>query len=307
MSDVMSDLVSDAMSDVTNIEPAAAGAVSAWPAHRSVALLPGSLPHGGIVPDTPIHAFVTPPPQLALAVQANIETDPEASAKPRPTRHDIELGGLLAFEIRNLLTTAEADLMIEASERFGYRDEAPGIATPPGMRMNKSVHWVADNGLLGPLFERMAALLPAHIGGLTLYPRLSERLNMYRYDDGDVFNRHTDGEWPGYSLDTERRSMLQWPAVMRSCLTMLLYLNGPGDGVQGGHTRLYRPDGSSHDVMPVKGSALFFRHGFGPQSVLHVGCPVRGTVPKYVARINVMYEATTPYVAPRRAPGSGFD
>ena len=272
-------------------------AVSEWPVHRSVALLPGSLPQGGIVPDTPIHAFVTPPPRLALRAEAGL----------CPTRHDIELGGLLAFEIRNLLSAAEADAVVEASERFGYRDEAPGIATPPGMRMNKSVHWVADPESLGPLFERMGAMLPARIDGMTLHPRLSERLNMYRYDDGDVFNRHTDGEWPGFSLDAERHRMLQWPAHLRSCLTMLLYLNGPDDGVQGGDTRLYRRDGSSYDVRPAKGSALLFRHGFGPQSVLHVGCPVRGAVSKYVARINVMYAKTAPDPASARATGSGVD
>ncbi len=277
--------------------PNADRTLSAWPAHRSVALLPGSLPQGGIVPDTPIHAFVAPPLQLVLRADADL----------RSIRHDIELGGLLAFEIYNLLTAAEADAVVEASERFGYRDEAPGIATPPGMRLNKSVHWVTDPESLGPLFERMAVLLPARIDGMTLHPRLSERLNMYRYDDGDVFNRHIDGEWPGFSLDVERRRMLQWPAHLRSCLTMLLYLNGPDDGVQGGDTRLYRPDGSVHDVRPTKGSALFFRHGFGPQSIQHVGRPIRGPVSKYVARINVMYAAAASYPGSARPTGSGVD
>ncbi len=253
---------------------------TAWPAHRAVAHLPGSLPMGGVVPDTPIHAFETPAEALALRPGRALV----------PTRHDIALGGLLAFEIRGLLAADESDAIVEASERFGYREEAPGIATPPGMRMNKSVHWMADRSLTGPLFERMAHLLPAHIDGLRLHPRLSERINMYRYDDGDVFNRHVDGDWPGFGLAPDRGSMLQWPGL-RSCLTMLLYLNGPDDGVQGGQTRLYRPDGSAHDVTPAKGSALFFRHGMGPGSVLHVGCPVRGDVPKYVARINVLYEA----------------
>lgn len=252
-----------------------------WPAHRAVAHLPGSLPMGGVVADTPIHAFETPAEALALRVDRGLV----------PARHDIELGGLLAFEIRGLLAADEADAIVEASERFGYREEAPGIATPPGMRMNKSVHWVADRSLTGPLFERMAHLLPAQIDGQRLHPRLSERINMYRYDDGDVFNRHVDGDWPGFGLAPDRRGMLQWPPALRSCLTMLLYLNGPDDGVQGGQTRLVRPDGSHHDVTPAKGGALFFRHGMGPHSVLHVGCPVRGPVPKYVARINVMYEA----------------
>jgi hypothetical protein len=47
--------------DVVRVAPAADSTVSKWPAHRTVALLPGSLPQGGVVPDTPIHAFVTPP------------------------------------------------------------------------------------------------------------------------------------------------------------------------------------------------------------------------------------------------------
>ena len=62
------------------------------------------------------------------------------------------------------------------------------------------------------------------------------------------------------------------------------------DGVQGGHTRLFRRDGRGHDVTPSKGDALFFRHGFGPGSVGHVGMPVGPGTPKYVARINVMYD-----------------
>jgi hypothetical protein len=234
-----------------------------------------------VVPDTPIHAFTRPAPALALASRR------AATA----TRHDIDLGGLLAFTIENLVDAHEADAIIEASERFGYRDEAPGIVTPPGMRMNKSVHWMADDALLDPMFERMAHLLPAEIDGARLHPRLSRRINMYRYDSGDVFNRHVDGDWPGYSLSEDREAMVTWHPSLRSCLTMLLYLNGPADGVQGGDTRLFKPNGRWHDVTPVKGSALFFRHGFGPGSVQHIGCMVTGPLPKYVARINVVYDA----------------
>lgn len=251
-----------------------------WPARRAVAHLGGSLPMGGVVADTPIHAFETPAEALALRPDRGLV----------PVRHDIELGGLLAFEVRGLLAPDEADAIVAASEHFGYRDEAPGIATPPGMRMNKSVHWLADRTLTGPLFERMAHLLPREIDGRRLHPRLSERINMYRYDDGDRFNRHVDGDWPGFGLAPDRRSMEQWPGL-RSCLTMLLYLNGPDDGVQGGQTWLMRPDGSHHAVTPAKGNALFFRHGMGPHAVLHAGAPVHGPVPKVVARINVMYEA----------------
>ena len=249
-----------------------------WPEHFAVAHMPGSLPMGGVVPMTPIHAFRTPAARLAFADDAPLQ----------PVRTDIELGGLLAFLIDDVITRDEADAIVEASERFGYREEAPGISTPPGMRMNKAVHWVADEATMAPIMRRIAHLLPAQIGGATLHTELSRRINMYRYDSNDVFNLHTDGDWPGYGLSDDRSEMLEWPGL-RSCQSMLLYLNGPDDGVQGGSTRLFRPDRGHVDVRPTKGSALFFRHGFGPASVLHEGCRVFGDVPKYVARINVMY------------------
>ena len=256
-----------------------ASPTQSWPGHHPVAHLPGSLPMGGVVPMTPVHAFDRVPEALRW---------PQQAPQP-PLRRDIPLGGLLAFVIDHVTSDAEADAMVQASERCGYRDEAPGISTPPGMRMNKSAHWVADAEMLGPMFARIAHLLPQELEGEPLFGGFSHRINMYRYDANDVFNRHTDGSWPGYSLSPDRSAMLEWGPQLRSGLTMLLYLNGPADGVGGGSTRLFGRDGGYVDVSPVKGSALFFRHGFGPDSVLHAGCRVHGDVPKYVARINVMY------------------
>ena len=91
--------------------------------------MPGSLPMGGVVPMTPVHAFEESPACLRFG-----------ELHEAPVRTDIALDGLLAFSIAPVVTPSEADAIIEATERFGYRDEAPGIATPPGMRMNKSVH-----------------------------------------------------------------------------------------------------------------------------------------------------------------------
>jgi hypothetical protein len=247
------------------------------PVSRIVARLPGSLPMGGAVADTPIHAFVTPPAGLPVA----------QPSQQVCTRTDLPLGHAIAFRINDVVTAVEADAIVEASERLGYREEAPGISTPPGMRMNKTVHWLAPQPMMAALFGRIGHLLPDHIEGV-LNPDFSQRINMYRYDDGDVFNRHTDGDWPGYGLDRDGIRMVEWPGL-RSRLTMLLYLNGQDDGVEGGDTRLYRPDGTWIEVRPRKGSALFFRHGFGADSVVHEGRRVTGRVPKYVARINVLY------------------
>jgi len=82
----------------------------------------------------------------------------------------------------------------------------------------------------------------------------------------------------------------EWQNV-ESKLTMLLYLSDEEDGVQGGSTRLFPFDSSvdAVDVAPQKGSALFFRHGFGPDSVHHMGMLVSGETPKYVLRLNVLY------------------
>jgi hypothetical protein len=249
-----------------------------WPSTRVVAALPGSLPMGGVVPETPIYAFAKTPESLSFKPQPKL----------KPKREEIDLGGLIAFVIHDVVTADEAKAIIEASEVFGYREEAPGIATPPGMRMNKTVHWLADDALLGPIMQRIASFLPSIMDGRELFGQLSHRINMYRYDDNDVFNRHIDGDWPGYSLDHERESMTEWLGV-RSALTMLLYLNDHNDGVNGGNTRLMAKDGCWVDVVPKKGSALFFRHGFSPESVIHIGDRVHGLVPKYVARINVMF------------------
>ena len=194
--------------------------------------------------------------------------------------------------IDEMVTADEADAIVEATERLGYRDEAPSISTPPGMRMNKSVHWIAPAAMMAEIYRRIAPLLPQAIEARPLAPRLSQRLNMYRYDTNDVFNRHIDGDWPGYGLngsaDDPATRMAEWPDG-RSMLTMILYLNGLEDGVVGGQTRLLGRTGTVVDVTPSKGSALFFRHGFDMKSVMHEGCRVTGDAAKYVARVNVMY------------------
>ena len=244
-----------------------------------VEYIQGSLPMGGFVDNTPIYAVV-PSPELIAPTQWHDNT----------SRYTITLADKLAFTIENVLSDAEADAIIALTEQLGYRDEAPGIQTPPGMRMNKSVHWLADETFLATLFERLRPHLPPALDGDTLADRLSQRINMYKYDQNDVFNRHIDGDWPGYGLSADQQSMVQWTG-MCSKLTMLLYLNGPEDGVQGGQTHLYQNDGKRLSITPKKGRALFFRHGHGSNSVLHEGAKVLGSTSKYVARVNILYNS----------------
>lgn len=220
-----------------------------------------------------------------------------APACHAPSRTDLQLGSdTLAFVIDNVLSPEEAQALLELSEAMGYSRFAPGIRTPPGMRRNFAAHWFASDRVaqqfMTPLMERIRDLLPEQIDGTSLHPALSNRIAHYKYEDGDVFNRHTDGAWPGQAINKAGDGLTEW-AGLESKLTMLLYLNDADAGVQGGATRIFPNNGAQPvDVAPRTGSALFFRHGFGPDSVHHMGTEVIGRVAKYVVRLNVLYEST---------------
>ena len=241
--------------------------------------LPGSLPMGGTVPNTPIYRVNREALDLFVKPDQNI-----GNAKLT----QLGLENKLAFIVDNVLSPPECALIINITNQLGYRPEAPGIQTPPGMRMNQSVHWLSDAVIMETIFKRIEKHLPATIDQRSLHPSLSQRMNFYKYRQHDVFNRHIDGAWPGFGFNADNTQMLQWPGV-ESMLTMLLYLNGHAEGVEGGCTQIYS-ENRAIDVEPCTGRALFFRHGFGTESVQHTGMQVTGEVPKYVARINVLYE-----------------
>jgi hypothetical protein len=208
--------------------------------------MPSSLPMGGIVADTPIFSVDTQALALFNKPDTNIN---EAKLTT------LALEDRLAFVIDNVLTAEECELIINITEQLGYRPEAPGIQTPPGMRMNESVHWLSDELVLDKVFKRISSLLPAKIDNRSLHPRLSQRMNFYKYNQNDVFNRHIDGAWPGFGFSEDKSQMVKWPHV-ESMLTMLLYLNGHENGVEGGCTKIYG-DIDTIDVKPQTGRALF--------------------------------------------------
>jgi hypothetical protein len=311
---------------------------------KVLSLVEGSLPLGGWVDNVPIYGV-------------DCSNFRWGGRQNKTNKINIDLPGTLAFTVTNVMTHFECQQLIQISESLGFRNEAPGIRTDPGMRMNQTVHWVAtDNVLLPTIFKRIQKHLPPVLDGKLLFGRLSHRINVFKYIDGDVFNDHTDGDGPGFGID-EDGDLEEW-STCHSKLSMLVYLTDSAhDMVQGGATRLYVPSDANSlpvpapqapfpcsesipnngirgsketvssencnscgkreelltetpsapliqptafvDVEPVKGHALFFRHGgnndklTGPQqehaSVLHKGLQVHGDQPKYVARINVLY------------------
>ncbi|KXZ56302.1 hypothetical protein GPECTOR_1g266 [Gonium pectorale] len=160
-----------------------------------------------------------------------------------------------------------------------------------GERGAAGVVWLADESLQGPLYERIAHLLPQHLCGGDL-AGINARWRLYRYDKGAVYRPHVDGAWPGSGLKDGRYEFDAF-GDRWSRLTFLVYLN---DGFEGGATTFYTPapPGSgacleAHSVKPVAGNILVFPHGDTMGSLVHEGAAVtRGS--KYVIRTEVLYK-----------------
>merc|ERR1712188_221110 len=221
--------------------------------------------------------------RLPSALLAMSENDHSQSL----VRRDIDLGpNGTAFVIDNVLTPTEADALSACSEAIfklnGNSRFAPGIQTPPGMRQNMAAHWFsgpttqAEAQLFAPLYARFKHLLPNTVAGRPLFGQLNQKLAVFKYEAQDQFTPHHDGTFPGHGMSEDGAGVERWDGV-DSGLSMLLYLNdADAPGVTGefvgGATRLFRmgthpKDGQYVDVPPRKGSALFFRHGSGLDSV----------------------------------------
>ena len=235
----------------------------------------GSLPSGRHEAQTPIYRSNT-----------NLLDQAERGAH---TYVDLSFDDKLAFQIDGVISDDECRRLIEFTEQLGFRAAAPGIQTPPGMRQNRTVHWMADPRDVEILFSRVMAFIPPVLDGRASMASLSHRFNTYRYTTGQQFKPHLDGDWPGYRVNPKTKQLEYWKTG-RSMLSMLLYLNGREEGVQGGDTLLIDSRKVVRRIAPRGGRALFFRHGFHPKSVFHAGAILSAGVAKYVVRINVMYQ-----------------
>jgi hypothetical protein len=221
-------------------------------------------------------------------------------SKEELQRVDIDLGhDRQAFIIDNVLTPEESDALAACAEAIlvtnGHSRVAPGIRTPPGMRISEAAHWCPphESSFLPTIYRRIEHLVPKSVGGgLPLYHKLNGRVAHYKYNKGDQFNRHVDGLFPGQGANPEDNGVDEWAGVV-SGFSLLFYLNDADDGLEGGETRLWSRDGSIYkDITPRKGRVLVFRRG-SHDAVLHAGLEVTGDVPKYMALINLNYGEQT--------------
>lgn len=174
-----------------------------------------------------------------------------------------------AFVVHNFLTLQECSDYIAFAEQIGFA-EAP-ITTQAGPVMRKDIRnnsrlMIDDTSLAGNLWTRAREWVPnpwrnrAPIG-------LNERFRFYRYEPGQTFAKHYDGEFRRENGEVSE-------------FTFLIYLN---DDFVGGNTSFFKP--SRFTVAPKAGSLLLFQH-----QQLHSGDIVESGI-KYVLRSDVMYEA----------------
>ncbi|CAF1195895.1 unnamed protein product [Adineta steineri] len=187
-----------------------------------------------------------------------------------PNRED---EGKLAFLIFNVLTPDECQQRIELSEQRSYSEATVngyGFSELMTDFRNSDRCIIDDVQMAEILFQRIESFLPKTWKNYELVS-LNERLRFLRYDPGQFFAAHMDGEYHRSNGSGEQ-----------SFLTIQLYLN---EGYQGGATTFIHNTDSNKNVrcVPRTGMVLVFEHRlFHEGSILIEGR-------KYTVRTDVMY------------------
>jgi len=183
----------------------------------------------------------------------------------------------LAFTLKSVFTEEECKAFIATTEKKGYQ---PALVNIGGGRQqlmtdvrNNDRCIIDDPKVAAVIYERIRKYVPQTWRGCKAVG-LNERLRFLRYDPGQKFDVHMDGE---YHRDNGERSYV----------TVQLYLN---QGFEGGATTFidvanYQNDSSRKDVdcVPLTGMVLIFQH-----DIFHCGSEVtKGR--KYALRTDVMY------------------
>ncbi|CAF0954096.1 unnamed protein product [Didymodactylos carnosus] len=184
----------------------------------------------------------------------------------------------LAFLLYNVFTKDECQL-IDMSEKEGYKPALVNVGFGQEMLMpdfrNNDRCIIDSIDLADKIYQRIESYIPKewNINGSTYkVVGLNERLRFLRYDPGQKFEAHMDGEFRRMD-DTEERSYI----------TIQLYLNG---GFSGGETTFLDKHNinNSFPCIPQTGMVLVFEH-----RLLHEGSALKDGR-KYVIRTDVMYK-----------------
>ncbi|KAJ3171352.1 hypothetical protein HDU87_008378 [Geranomyces variabilis] len=177
------------------------------------------------------------------------------------------------FLLRNVLTPAQCDKLVAATEHIGYvpalTNDGTGAPEAYKPHLRRSLRCIVD----APRFtDQLYRLVHSALEDDLDPPAcgLNPRLRVLKYAVNDRFVRHRDGVYVAADGASESR------------YTMQVYLN---DGYTGGRTAVWVPEARGKRPVEVeveKGMAVVFDH-----RVLHEGRAVEDGV-KYVVRMDVM-------------------
>ncbi|UTW47707.1 oxidoreductase [Bacterioplanoides sp. SCSIO 12839] len=235
-------------------------------------------------------------PTWASRVENPVRLDDDYDVSQISRREVPDVPG--AYQLLNVLSRQETQRLIEASEALGYLKDA-AVSLPREIRHNDNVTWVTDETTDTLLWQRVAHLAEQKLDIFNGKKPLgiNARFRFYRYQSGDYFQFHTDGDWPGSRVINNELITNAYPDRY-SQMTFLIFLS---EDFEGGATRFLvnaddpgkparRGDNVQEmDVRTPAGSVLCFPHGMHPLHCVHSSETIRSGV-KYIIRTDMLFE-----------------
>lgn len=235
-------------------------------------------------------------PTWASARDNVFDLDEQLSAEQVVRREVKDVPG--AYQLLNVFTEAECARLIQQSESLGYLKDA-AVSLPREVRHNDNVTLIVDEVTERLIWQRVA---PWVAQNLKIFENkqplgINTRFRFYRYQQGDYFKFHIDGDWPGSRIVDRKLQHNGYPDRY-SKMTFLILLT---DEFRGGETRFLvnadnpgkpnrRGDKTAEvDVRTPAGGVLLFPHGRHELHCLHSSLAITEGV-KYIIRTDLLFE-----------------
>ncbi len=139
-----------------------------------------------------------------------------------------------AYQLLNVFSEQECRKLLKTSEELGYLKDA-AVSLPREIRHNDNVTIVVDDATERLIWQRIEALTQQNLAIFDGKKPLgiNTRFRFYRYQEGDYFKYHIDGDWPGSKVEGDTLIHNAY-SDRYSKMTFLILLN---DNFEGGETQ----------------------------------------------------------------------
>lgn len=203
-----------------------------------------------------------------------------------------------AYQLLNVFSEQECRKLLKTSEELGYLKDA-AVSLPREIRHNDNVTIVVDDATERLIWQRIESLTQQNLAIFDDKKPLgiNTRFRFYRYQEGDYFKYHIDGDWPGSKVEGDTLIHNAY-SDRYSKMTFLILLN---DNFEGGDTQFLvnadqpgkpakRGDRQAQvNVRTPAGGVLLFPHGHHSLHCLHSSTPITKGV-KYIIRTDMLFE-----------------